>query len=212
MSEVKTMTVHSALAYLKIADKRIESALKHTFVTCAQVNSTKIQGISAADFRNAMASDYKSVCDITNNVIAIKKALSESNAKTMITVCGETMSVAAAIYMMKYGVSQKEAVLKELRSQYAAAMQIVSKRNGKELDERAETYIRTLYTNKEGTSGEDALKSREQFKAVNSFEVVDSIHIAEEIKKLSDWIDTFKAEIDGALQVSNAVTTITVEM
>ena len=209
----KEMTIHAALSYLKTADKRREKILNtSTFVSYAKQNAEKVDGVSRDEAKKAMSDAYKSVTDINRNVEAIKRAISEANASLKITVCGEEMSVAEAIYMMNYGVDAKRRILETLRSQYTGAKRAVDRANGIDLDERADQFIIALYGSKDKANGQDALAVREKFKKENSFEIVDSIGVLSEIKAREDWIDRFESEVDGAIQVSNATHTITIDV
>lgn len=209
----KEMTIHAALSYLKTADKRISKMLStNTYVTYAKVNADKISGMSAAIAKEDMKSSYQSVTDIMKTVEAIKKAISKANAENTVVVCGEEMTVAEAIYMMSYGIDNKRAILTTLRQQYADAKRSVDRLNGEELERRADQFINSIYGNKEKATGQEALTARENFKKQNSYELVDPVGVLTEIKSLESWIDRFEAEVDGAIQVSNATHTITIDI
>lgn len=209
----KEMTIHAALSYLKTADKRISKALStDTYVTYAKVGADKIGGMSATSAKEEMKSSYQSVTDIMKTVEAIKKAISRANAENTIVVCGEEMTVAEAIYMMSYGIDNKKKILDTLRRQYLDSKRSIDRANGEELERRADQFIVSIYGNKEKATGQEALTARENFKKQNSFELVDPIGVLAEIKSLESWIDRFEAEVDGAIQVSNATHTITIDV
>lgn len=209
----KEMTIHAALSYLKTADKRISKALStNTYITCAKVGADKIGGVSATSAKEEMKSSYQSVMDIMKTVEAIKKAVSKANAENTIIVCGEEMTVAEAIYMMSYGISNKRMILETLRRQYLEAKRSIDRANGDELERRADQFIVSIYGNKEKATGQEALTARENFKKQNSYELVDPVGVLAEMKSLESWIDRFEAEVDGAIQVSNATHTITIDV
>lgn len=209
----KEMTIHAALSYLKTADKRITKLITTSqYVTYAKANSDKISGVPAQTAKDEMKSDYQSVTDTIKTVESIKKAISKANAENVITVCGEEMSVAEAIYMMQYGVDVKKTLLNELRNQYTKAKNYVERYNANDLEQRADQFINSMFGGKEKANGNDALKAREDFKKQNAIEVIDPIGILAEIKKLEKWIDTFESEVDGAIQVSNATHTIVIDV
>ena len=209
----REMTIHAALSYLKTADKRITKALStDTYVTYAKVGADKIGGMYATSAKEEMRSSYRSVVDIVKTVEAIKKAISKANAENTVVVCGEEMTVAEAIYMMSYGIDNKRAILTTLRQQYLDAKISVDRLNGDELERRADQFINSIYGNKEKATGQEALTARENFKKQNSYELVDPVGVLTEIKSLESWIDRFEAEVDGAIQVSNATHTITIDV
>ena len=206
------MTIHAALSYLKTADKRIQKILDNTaFVTCAKVNSDKVNGEPIETAKVNAKSQYQSVSDIIRTVEAIKRAISQSNASTTITVCGQTMTVAEAIYMMTHGIEAKKNLLETLRSQYVDAKKSVDRYNGTDLENKVNKFIDTVYGGKEKATGSEALTAIENFRKMNSYELVDPLDVLKQIRALEDWIDRFEAEVDGAIQVSNATHTIQIE-
>ena len=99
------MTVHEALCEIKVADKRIEKAIQEcAFCEANKEISPKINGITVAEFENDVKAKYQKINDLIRRNENIKKALSLSNAKTVITVNGKEMTMAEAIYMMQYGI------------------------------------------------------------------------------------------------------------
>lgn len=208
----KEMTIHAALSYLKTADKRIRKALDtETYATYAKVGADKINGVSAKTVREDMKSSYQSVTDIIKTVEAIKKAVSKSNAENTIIVCGEEMTVAEAIYMMQYGVETKKELLQILRLQYTSARNSVERYN-KDVEQRADKFIESMFGSKEKATGQDAITAREAYIKQNTYEVVDPIDLMDEIKNLETWINEFETEVDGAIQVSNATHTIEIDV
>lgn len=208
----KEMTIHAALSYLKTADKRIDKILStDTFVTFAKVGADKINGVSTKTAKDEMRSSYQSVVDIINTVEAIKKAVSEANAKNTVVVCGKEMTVAQAIYMMQYGVETKKSLLSVLRSQYASAKNSTERYN-RDVEQRADKFVETMFGSKEKATGQDAIVARDGYIKQNTYEVVDPIGIMDEIKSLEAWINEFEAEVDSAIQVSNATHTIVIDI
>lgn len=208
----KEMTIHAALSYLKTADKRIRKALDtETYATYAKVGADKINGVSAKDVKEEMKSSYQSVVDTIKTVEAIKKAVSKSNAENTIIVCGDEMTVAEAIYMMQYGVETKKELLQTLRLQYTSARNSVERYN-KDVEQRADKFIESMFGSKEKATGQDAITAREAYIKQNTYEVVAPIDLMDEIKHLETWINEFETEVDGAIQVSNATHTIEIDI
>ena len=140
-----------------------------------------------------------------------RKALSLSNAKTVITVNDKEMTMAEAIYMMQYGIIHKEQQLKAMNQALGRARQKIETENGARLEERLDKFIQATYGSKEKVSAEELDKASKDFKARNEFRLVDPINICEKITALMDEIDKFKASIDAAIQISNATTYIEIE-
>lgn len=208
----KEMTIHAALSYLKTADKRIAKALStDTYVTYSKIGADKIDGVPVKTVKEEMKSSYQSVADIIKTVEAIKKAISKSNAENTIVVCGEEMTVAEAIYMMQYGIETKKDLLNTLRTQYASVRNTIERYN-KDVEQRADKFIESMFGSKEKATGQDAIIARDAYIKQNTYEIVDSVGMMDEIKSLELWINEFDVEVDGAIQVSNATHTITIDV
>ena len=121
------------------------------------------------------------------------------------------MTVAEAIYMMQYGVETKKELLQTLRLQYTAARNSVERYN-KDVEQRADKFIESMFGSKEKATGQDAITAREAYIKQNTYEVVDPVNLMDEIKYLETWINEFETEVDGAIQVSNATHTITIDV
>ena len=214
------MTVHEALCEIKVADKRIEKAIQEwiekaiqecAFCEANKEISPKINGITVAEFENDVKAKYQKINDLIRRNENIKKALSLSNAKTVISVNGKEMTMAEAIYMMQYGIKHKEQQLMAMNRALTRAQQKIESENGNRLEERLDKFIQATYGSKEKVSAEELDKASKDFKARNEFKLVDPINIREKSAALMDEIDKFKASIDAAIQISNATTYIEIE-
>ena len=206
------MTVHEALCEIKVADKRIEKAIQEcAFCEANKEISPKINGITVAEFENDVKAKYQKINDLIRRNENIKKALSLSNAKTVISVNGKEMTMAEAIYMMQYGIKHKEQQLMAMNRALTRAQQKIESENGNRLEERLDKFIQATYGSKEKVSAEELDKASKDFKARNEFKLVDPINIREKSAALMDEIDKFKASIDAAIQICNATTYIEIE-
>lgn len=209
----ETMTVHKALAERKILDDRIESELEKATFCCANRSSNKkVQGVSIEDFKKNAKSSYDRVSDLISRFCAISKAIHQSNAMTTVVICGETYSIAEAISMKDRGIELKECLLNVLTRQHDAAMRKIQSQNETDVLSKADKFIAELYSSgKDNTDPDDIAKAREDFISKNSYELLDPLNIKAKMEALQDEIDSFSAEVDSALSVSNATTTITIE-
>ena len=206
------MTVHEALCEVKVADKRIEKAiLECAFCEANKEISPKINGVTINEFEDDVKAKYQKINDLIKRNENIKKALSLSNAKTIVTVDGKKMSVAEAIYMMQYGIKHKEQLLLSMNRALNRAQQKIEAENGSRLEERLDKFIQATYGSKEKVSADELDKASKDFKARNEFKLVDPINIKEKITALMDDIDKFKSSVDAAIQISNATTFIEIE-
>ena len=209
----ETMTVHKALAELKILDDRIEKAIDDSVFCLANKHSNeKVKGIAVVDYVEIMKGHYNKVTDLTRRKEALKRAVCLSNAVTKVDISGKEFTVVEAIEMKNHGMYFKQLLLDTMKNQYRKAQAEILKQNGKELEERAESYVVGIYGGKEGNVSVDYFeKAKSQFIKNNTYELVDPINILEKIETLEKEIAEFTAEVDAALSVSNAITQIEIE-
>lgn len=213
MATVETMTVHKALAELKLLDDRIKKAIAEGIYCVANKHSNdKIGGVPLDDYIKIMQGGYDKVTELINRRKAIKRAVVLSNAVTKVSVAGTEYTVAEAIEMKNHGVDFDMLLMNAMQKHYNTAQMQIKKENGKDLEERAEQYVTAIYGQKEGkTNTADIEKVRADFFTANSYELVDPLHVLDKIEDLEKKINDFMAEVDSALSVSNALTEITIE-
>lgn len=209
----ETMTIHKALAELKILDARIAKEIQIGSYCAANKHSNeKINGIPISDFEKAVQGTYDKVTDLLKRQEAIKRAVTLSNAKTVVNVSGKDYTVAEAIWMKNHGIEFKSLLINTMDRQYKQAQAEVNRQNGDDLEKRADQYVTAIYGQKEGkTNSADIEKVRKDFLEANSFEIIDPINVPEKLEALRKEVDFFMAEVDSALSVSNALTEITIE-
>ena len=209
----ETMTIHKALSELKILDNRIESAINGLSVVVASKHSnSKVSGLSISDFADEAKKAYQSAVTLINRRNAIKRAVTRSNAITMVEIGGQQYSVAEAIDMKAKGVHYLDALKDTLAAQYARAKRTADNENGERLDARADDYIKSLYQGADMKNmAEEIRKVRDTFIAAQTVEIIDPVNAGSESIRLQESIDAFMADVDSALSVSNALTTVAVE-
>lgn len=212
----ETMTVHKGLCELKILDKRISTEISEAeFCICAKASAKKIKGMTPDEYKKNSESGYNRICDLIRRRDAIKQAISRSNASTNVTINDEEYTVAEAIYMNQSGVVLKQELLRTMKSRYNQVVSEVERSNvqvGMKADDFARDYAtgKPEKGNKPDVDSDDINSIHNDYYERNKFDIVTGIDMLAEIKKLESWIDSFKAEVDSALSVSNAITTITV--
>jgi len=208
----ETMTVHKALSELKVLDSRIANAIEDLDVVVANKHSnTKISGIPVAQFIDEAKAKYQSAVTLVNRRNAIKRAVTRSNATTMVNIGGVEYTVAEAIDMKARGIQYQSAVADKLLSKLARAKKQADMENER-LENRADEYIKSLYGGADlKNMGDEITKVRNTFIAAQTFELVDPINAGEVASKLQEQMDAFLSDVDSALSVSNALTAIEVE-
>lgn len=207
------MTIHKALSELKVLDSRISDAINATsFVVANKHSNTKIAGSNISDYTGKVKSDYQSIRTLIHRRNAIKRGVTKSNATTVIDVNGEKMTVAEAIDMKAKGVDYLQTLANQISAQLAHAKRIADTENGERLSAKADEYIKAMFAGVDMKNvAEETNKVRETFMQAQTVEIVDPIGAESICKELRDYTDGFLSELDSALSVSNALTTIVIE-
>ena len=203
------MTVHKALAELKTLDDRINSEITGSvFVRANRHNNMKIFGKTIPDFMADTESGYQSVKALINRRNAMKRAVVLSNAITKVNIGGVEYTVAEAIEMNNHGMENLVELRNCLREQYSSVKRMVESENGDKLVKACENYIQATFGTKEKINNPDIEMAHKVYMTHNTYDIVTGLDIEKVIKELTDRIDAFKAEVDSALSVSNALTVI----
>ena len=215
----ESMTVHRAMVELKTIDKRIAKEIEGAaFCTSAKVNMKKLFGQPAEEFYRQAQSDFDSITGLINRAAAIKAAIPVSNAKTKIKVNEQEMTVAEAISLKQNLIPLRQKLLNALNIQYSEAIHEVEDKNAT-LEKRTDAYIASIYGSNAAAKAADAEevnKARDAYANAQTFELVDGLKsnkkgTADIIKAMQDDIVKFQNDLDAALSVSNATTTIEID-
>lgn len=206
------MTVHEALCEVKTADKRIDKAIQEAkFLYVNRNSNTKIDGKDIDTVKSEIKSGYQKIRDLIRRTEAIKRAISLSNAQTLVTVSGKEMTVAEAIYSLQHGTDSKRQLLESMTKKYRDAQTSIELRNGSSLEERVDRFISSTFGSKDKANNEEIKLATETFMKQNSYSLIDPLNIVKEIEQLEEEISAFEVAVDSALQISNATTYIEFE-
>lgn len=209
----ETMTLTQALSELKILDKRISYEITSgVFCGCKKHVDAKFQGVSIEDAKKNMRAAYDKTTNLIARRTAIKKALTQANATTEVTVAGKTMTIAEAIFM-KSGIDMQKLFLKSMATQYENNVRTADNFNGIKLTEACDRYIGSLYGNEASSENRAAEIDdvRTRFIENQTMEVFSGFPIKEVIENMKDEIDSFEANVDSAITIANSTKTITIE-
>ena len=213
----ETMTIHRALVELKTIDSRIEKLIREAcFCSYAKKNAKKVHGVDVNDFVGSAKSSYDKISDLINRRNAIKAAVSKSNATTEVKIGDIVYTVAEAIAMKQHGMELWLSLCNAMEKQYSDAIRMIEQENSG-LDNSADKYINMTYGGKDAVADLDPEilnKARQGYIDARQLELVDGLSggscksVKETFEQLEEMIDTFENEVDSALSVSNATTTI----
>lgn len=213
----ENMTVHKALAELKIIDDRINNAITSgTYVVANKHSNQKIHGMTIDEFRAQMKADFQKVSDLIARRNAIKRAVVSSNAVTKVKVGDTEYTVAEAIEMKNHGMEFKDYFMRAISTQYVRAKNELDLNSGDPLEKRAEQYVLSVIQAQPKDSkmavDSDAMKNlRAQYIKDNQYDIIDPIGVKDVIDGLDTEVSEFLTEVDAALSVSNAITVLDIE-
>ena len=211
------MTVHKALAELKVIDDRISNAISAgTYVTANKHSNEKIKGMTIDVFKNEMKSSYQKVTDLINRRNAIKRAVVLSNASTKVKVGSDEYTVATAIDAKNHGMEFKNMLKRVIAMQNNSAQSEILRNSGEAIEKRAEQYVLSVIQAqpKDAKMSVDSTAMqalRKDYIQNNTYDLIDPLNVSKLLEELTNEIDEFNTEVDAALSVSNALTVIEIE-
>lgn len=216
--KTEQMLVCNALDERDFLRKKIISAINGTqFIACKRVKDEKVRTTGYTDpktFEAEAKSTYQSITDMIDRYNRLDTAITLANASTEIKLSDNTtMTRAAAISMRKALVNDTSTdftgrLINTLERQFTNVSAQANELNAK-ADRELEQYKDNM------TSGDKAKeltpevsKTLESLVADNRADIIDPIGVEKEIKKLEDKYETLKKELDSAIKVSNATTSV----
>lgn len=206
--DMEKMTIHRALAELKVIGDRIQKGIDSVIPTGFQMKDKLVNNTTTRDdFDNAAKSAFQSVTDLINRRTKIKSAIVQSNAFTKVNVGGKEMTVAEAINN-KAVIDFKSTLAVSLRKKAAQLNATIEQHNSK-VDEKA-IQLATAALQKQNVKigDDDVQKVTGPYMEANRAVLVDPLGIEKKIQELEKEIVDFKTEVDAVLSESNAVTFI----
>lgn len=200
------MTVTQALVELKTLDDRIHKAIQEGTFIASIVPSSEPR--PSEEIVTSIKASYQKVTDLIARRDAIKDALIISNARTNVTINGESMSVAVAIDRKKSGNALRRMLLREMGAQSTRAVSNYRTMSAN-IESNGRSLVKSLGVNPgDMTDNSAAMSAYKAYLETNKVELIDPLKLTEVMEKLSNDLDAFDRDVDVALSVSNAVTVI----
>lgn len=208
------ITIHRALAELKTLDDRIQKAIAGgEFIGFQQRNKPVVGSMNTLRdekaFKENAEAKYQQVLGLIKRKQQIKRAIVDSNAKTIVKIGDVEMTVADAI-TEKDAIVRKEEFIGVMQSQFNRAHASVNVKNGEVAQNLQKVIEATLGKDQTKVSKEDIENVSKPFMLTNEFIVTDPLELEKRINVLKDEVDKFKADVDAVLSESNAITFIEV--
>lgn len=214
----ETMTIHRALAEIKMIEKRLPMLIDNLSL-CAIITQAvnKINGKTIDSFKMDAKKDLDTVIDLISRRNAIKAAVAHSNAITKVSLKsmnGTDITVAMAIDLKNNAMKFNAMLVNELSDQY---IKMIAKFDNLSNTDRVEcdNYLRGIFQNIGETSAnssgiaENIEVARTNWMKANSHTIIDPCNLKKVIDEYRSHMDSFMSEIDAVLSESNAVTMIT---
>lgn len=203
------MTIHRALAELKLLDKRIDKQIKGSVPFCVvkKKDEKQVNGMSLEEYNKKVEGNFNAIIDLIKRREQIKAKIMHSNTITKVNVAGEEMTVAEAIER-KNTIEYKKKLLNRLRSDLQMALDEMEDGNIILLDKLESFLEATLGDN---PSSKEIETVSEMFKEKNELKLYNPINIEKKIEKLEEEIEDFLMEVDFVLSESNSKTTIEID-
>ena len=205
------MSIHRALAEIKLLDNKINRGVKDTFIGCKKKSADKVKNtaLDKESFKTEVKSNYQSINDLIQRRILLKTLINKSNAETKVKINDKEMTVMEAIEY-KNIIEYKKRLLESLNSQYRLILSNVQIAN-ENVEENLNSQLEALNASDKNNKIENLTGFIETFRNQHEWEVVDGIQIEENIKTLQNEIEDFESNIDYVLSESNSITQIEIE-
>ena len=200
------MTIHRALAELKLLDKRINKLISESPHYCLpkKKEDKTIGNDILGVYYEKVEGNFDSTISLIKRREQIKSKIMYSNAVTKVVVVGEEMTIAEAIER-KNNIKYKEQLLNRLKTDLCYAKNQVEDANSK-LSDRLESFLKV--TLGDNPSPKEIETISKMFMDKNEVVLYDPIHIENKISQLEKEIEEFLMEVDFILSESNSKTTI----
>lgn len=202
------ISINRALGQLKVLDARIAKTTNRPWLGIVAGGLVLPNYPSNEAFEKEAKASYESVLQLIANRRAIKGAIVQSNAETMVKIGGDEFTVAAAIER-KSSIQYDKNLLDVLKAQFASHNAQIDQRN-LQVEGRLDSHLETLFGQKteRNATTEEVETVTEAFYKRYLAKLIDPIDIASVIDKMEDSITVFEQEVDVVLTESNTRTMI----
>lgn len=205
------MTIHRALAELKLIDSRIEKAIELIEPTGVMQEGKLVNGFHEKEtFEKEARAKLQSVTDLIVRKNKIKSAIVNANGKTQVEIGSNKMSIADAINYKALIVFKKNLIseLTRKHNQVKGKFTVENEKVNNVALENAKIMLGKQGEDKVKPTDSDVKSIIEPFVKRNEFHLVDPLKSEELIERLQNEVDEFEVEVDAVLSEINAITII----
>lgn len=203
------LLITQALDERDLLTKRIKKAIEGTvFVAAVREKDQKLNGVDIAKIEEEAKSNWNSIMDMIDRYERITKAIIQSNATLTIKFSdGTEMTKAEAIAkknLYKEGKSLIDTLMNTIVRQQRTAIVNFDKYDQSYTSMRQEFMNNLLQAEKSKELTSDQVASVDTMAKPYEAKMIDPLYVSEKINNSKDKIDTFLAEVDTLIKVSNA--------
>jgi hypothetical protein len=215
---IKTITLTEALAELKLLDKKINKSMQNLAYKGAPVIDYIVGKKKTTEKYNLTEEEIKreaqSKIDQLNALIAnrgkLKAIVARTNAVTQVTVAGKIYTIVEAIER-KNNLENEKRLLEILNNAVENVTEKVRRINENAKNEVDRLLEAKLSTDSKNQSAQEIESLAKILLENKEAKVVDPYGVAKLIESMNEDIENFEREVDVALSIINATTTIDIE-
>ncbi|AZV01960.1 hypothetical protein [Aeromonas phage Akh-2] len=207
----KVITLTEALATLKVLRSKQDTLVRTgTFVGVSTRDKVGTQDEVTAQAQ--FQSEFDRLKGIGKSIQEIGAKLYEANSKTEVVIGGKTYKLAEAIYRKAHLQNEAEH-LRVLKAALSRA-EVLAAKAKETAEKRADQQVETLLSGrtKDNDVAAMAVEMRNKLIADEKIKLVDPNKLGDYILKMEEDLVTFSTEVDVAISLVNATTTISVEI
>lgn len=202
------MTIHRALAELKLIDSRIEKGIS-TLVSCGVMQEgKKVNNVyDKTEFEKGVTGDLQSVTDLIDRKFKIKSAIVKANASTKVEIAGKELTIAEAI-SYKSIIDAKRLLSGAIEGSFKGNVASMNKNNETVEANAISLAQHALGKDNVKISDTDAESIIKPYLKAHTFTLVDPFGAEDKAADLANEVDAFEVEVDATLSEINAITFI----
>lgn len=202
------MTIHRALAELKLVDSKIEKSIGTIVPVGIYQRGKKIDGhLTLEEFTAQAQAGYQSTIDLIRRKEAIKAAIVTANGKTIVKVAGKRMTISDAI-TMKTTIAFKKLLVERLRTVLKDRIGQLNKANETVKANEQALLKAALGKEQAEVKKTDIEAISKPFLEANEVHLHDPLKVQQKMDSLEKEISDFETEVDAVLSEVNATTFI----
>ena len=202
------ITIHRALAELKLIDSKIDKALLSFNPTGLHRENGKINETETVrEFEDNAIAKYQSIQDNIKRKQDIKSAIVKANAVTMVKIGDKEMTISDAI-TFKQIVGVKRKLADRLLSQYTQTLAKVEQSNSVIDANALKLAEAALQKDNINMNDSDVVAITEPYLKKNTYHFNDVLKAKSKQEIIIEEVELFETEVDAVLSEINATTLI----